>query len=127
MFLFALVADYGLFPDFKFILIVNRLFLKIFLLLYHITDKFSTQRRKKIDRLNFMLFWLLLCGFVNDCGFAICSLKCSKIQINTEISDVYADFSEEKSAFCGKIFLNKKQQKTRKLLTTKKIYIIMYI
>lgn len=49
MFLFALVADYVLFPDFKIILIVNRRFLKIFLLLYHITDKFSTQRRKKID------------------------------------------------------------------------------
>ena len=49
MFLFALVADYGLFPDFKFILFVNRRFSKIFLLLYHITDKFSTQRRKKID------------------------------------------------------------------------------
>ena len=49
MFLFALVADYGLFPDFKIVLFVNRRFSKIFLLLYHITDKFSTQRRKKID------------------------------------------------------------------------------
>lgn len=55
MALFALVADYGLFPDCKIILFVNRRFLKIFLLLYHITDKFSTQRRKKID--------LILCCF----------------------------------------------------------------
>ena len=56
MVLFVLVADYGLFPYFEFILIENCRFLKIFLLLYHITDKFSTQRRKKINRFNFMLF-----------------------------------------------------------------------